>query len=226
MELSVVWAKSTTHHTRRSKALGLSLWLLLALGLIGCSENPTANETATQTALTVLNDGVMARFNADATAQALVPQPTPVPTADTDACDVLTQEEVTTALGKPMEQSTLPKSGRCIYQGASEFLMVSVYSGMTEEDAKKVFNSKWTNPNIPNGITGGGTNRYRHAKELTDLGDEAFVGATPPDSPTVRRAVFVRDGSKFFYLEWYTTITDRDLTQVAEDLARKILPRL
>ncbi|HEX8219332.1 MAG TPA: hypothetical protein VF914_08975 [Chloroflexia bacterium] len=226
MDVSGKEAKSTTPNATPSKVRCLSLFLLLALAVAGCSDKPGPDLVATQTAVTALNERVMARYNADATAQAAVPQATPVPTADTDACDLLTKEEVSAAVGKPMEPVTLPKSGRCIFQGESEFMLASVYTGMTEQDAKNLYNSKWTNPNIPNGIAGGGTNRYARARELTDLGDEAFLGETRPDDPTTRRAVFVRQGNKLFYLEWYTTVTDRDVSQAAIDLARKALPRL
>jgi hypothetical protein len=227
MNLPGDYATLAGQPSRRAKALRISLALLVALGATGCLDTaPAPDPSATQTAVAVLNDRVMARYNADATAQAADPPATAVPTATTDACDVLTVEEVSAALGKPMEQMTFSKSGRCIYQGEAEFLLVTVYAGMTEEDARSLYNSKWANPNIPNGVQGGGMNRYSRERELTDLGDEAFLGATRPENATVRRAVFVRKGNKLFHLEWYTTVIDRDVSQVAIDLARKVLSRL
>lgn len=225
MNLSDERAKPAWYLSRLPKSLGALLFLLLVLIVSGCGDdNSGPTVSATQTADAIFMDDLNKRQAIDATARSADPPLTPVPTAEADACDLLTKEEVNAAIGKPMEPVTMG-SGRCIYQGEAEYLMVSVYAGMTEDDAKMLFNSKWLNPNIPSGLQFA-ENIYRRERVIEGLGDEAFVAKNNERSATVRRAAFVRQGSKMFFVQWLTTVKDKDISQVTEDFARKILPRI
>jgi hypothetical protein len=230
------------------KAFAVTLFLLVAVAATGCSDDPAPDVLPTQAAGTPSAPTRSMRLTAQAvslatqhpvtpgaTALASTPAadgivsgpfytPTPVATTAAGACDLLTKEEVIEALGKPMEQVTYPETGRCLYQGDAEYLKVVVYGGLTEEDARSLYNTQWLNPNIPNGVQGGGMNIYGNERDIENLGDEAFIGAFSRGS--ARRLAFVRQGSTIFFIEWLTTVTDRDLNQVVEDLARLVLPRL
>jgi hypothetical protein len=122
-----------------------------------------------------------------------------------------------------MKQMT-SASGRCLYQGEAEYVTVTTYEGMSEADAKKVFDLKWMSPSMPSGTQGVET-VYARERDVNDLGDEAFV-TNSPRSAVPRSAAFVRQGSKFFIVQWTSSQADKDFSHIVEDLARKVLSRL
>jgi hypothetical protein len=209
--------------SRLLKASSLALFLLLLLIATACSDTNAPAVPATPVGQVKSEKDAQAISELQATEQAADPPRTPVPTGVADACKLLTKEEVNSAIGKPMEQITYD-SGRCIYQGDAEYLTVTVYEGMSEADAKKVFDLKWLSPQVPNSTQGGVQTLYARERELDDLGDEAFVAG--PRGGVQRNAVFVRQGSKFFIIQWTSSQAGKDFSQIIEDLARKVLPRL
>jgi hypothetical protein len=149
MNLSVNDMVSARGSRGSVRGLNLALFLLLVTIATACSDSvtPAPVPIATQTALQTQNEIERARYT-DATAQAAGPTPTYPPIAVTNACDVLTKEEVNSAIPKPMEP-TMMASGRCIYQGDAEYLLLTLYTGLTEEAAKKMFNWYWADPSFP-----------------------------------------------------------------------------
>lgn len=207
------------------KASSLVVFLLLLLITTACSDDNAPVVTATPSGKVQPEKDREALFVLQATEEAADPPRTPVPTGVVDACKLLTTEEVTAALGKPMEPVTLSGNGRCLYQGDAEYLRVTTYEGMSEADAKKVFDLKWLNPQVPNGTLGGGQTIYGRERDIDDLGDEAFIGSTARTGVPMS-AAFVRQGSKFFIVQWTSSQADKDFSPIIEDLARKVLPRL
>jgi hypothetical protein len=207
------------------KASSLVLFLLFLLTATACSDETAPVVPATPTGNVKPEKDRQAILVLQATETAADPPRTPVPTGVVDICTLLTTEEVTAAVGKPMEPVTFAGSGRCLYQGDAEFLRVTTYAGMSEADAKKVFDLKWLNPQMPNGIQGGGQTIYGRERDIDDLGDEAFIGGTARTGVPMS-AAFVRQGSKFFVIQWTSSQTDKDFSHIIEDLARKVLPRL
>jgi hypothetical protein len=205
------------------KASGLFLFLLLLLSATACSDGNAPAVPATPAGTVKPEKDREALNILRATEEAADPPRTPVPTGVADACKLLTKEEVTSAIGKPMEQVT-SASGRCLYQGEAEYVMVTTYEGMSEADAKKVFDLKWLNPSMPSGTQGIET-VYAREREVNDLGDEAFI-TNSPRSAVPRSAAFVRQGSKLFIVQWTSSQADKDFSHIVEDLARKVLPRL
>jgi hypothetical protein len=207
------------------RAVGLVLLAVLLACIAGCSDEvaPTPPPPPpTQTAAAIEIDQHEVRVHAEQTAT-LSPR-TPVPTAAADACKLLTKEEVAAAIGKPVEQTTATDTGRCSYQGDGEFLNVTLYAGMTEADAKKLFNFKYVNPSIPAGFM---ESMYVTGLEVDNVGDEAVMAHKPVMRPGSRREViYVREGSQVFYVLWVTTVFDKEPEQVLTDLAKKVLPRL
>lgn len=203
------------------RALGLVPLLVISASIAACSDGGGPVQSATQTASAAEFDVYQSRVHAEETAT-LSPR-TPVPTAPADACKLLTKEEVVAAIGKPMEPATNSRSGMCSYQGDAEFLSVVAYSGMTEDDARKLFNSKYVNPGI---VTGDSMHFYVTEREIDNLGDEALIASNPGQSEGVRRVIYVREGNQLFYIQWFTSVTDKDVTQVLTELATKVLSRL
>ena len=189
-----------------SRAFGAMLLLVLAFGITACSDDNGPVQPPTQAA-----------------AESDLSPRTPVPTAPVDACKVLTKEEVGAAIGKPMEQSTSSQSGRCAYQGDAEYLSVVVYAGMTEDDARKLYNSKYVNPSI---IVANNMNQFATDRKIDNLGDEALIASSPYQRAGAFRVIYVRKGNQLFYILWLTSVTDRDPAQVLTELAAKIIPRL
>ena len=206
------------------KVSSLVLFLLLLLVSTACSDDNRPPVPSPPPGTVKPEKDKQALFALQATEEAADPPRTPVPTGVADACKLLTKEEVTSAIGKPMEQVT-SASGRCLYQGEAEYVTVTVYEGMSEADAKKVFDLKWLNPQVPNGVQGGGQTIYGREREVNDLGDEAFVGGTARNG-VPRSAAFVRQGSKLLIVQWTSSQADKDFSRIVEDLARKVLPRL
>jgi hypothetical protein len=210
--------------SRLLKVFCLAPFLLLLLVSTACSDDNRPPVPSPPPGTVKPEKDREALFALQATEEAADPPRTPVPTGVAGACKLLTKEEVTSAIGKPMEQVTFA-SGRCLYQGEAEYLSVTTYEGMPEADAKKVFDLKWLNPQMPNGVQGGGQTIYGRERDIDDLGDEAFVGSTAR-SGIPMSAAFVRQGSKFFIIQWTSSQTDKDFSPIIEDLARKVLPRL
>jgi hypothetical protein len=212
------------------RVVGVVVLAALAVGLSACSDESgpipsatPATASITQTAASIEFDVYQVRLHAEETAT-LSPR-TPVPTALVDACKLLTKEEVVSAIGKPMEQTVSSDTGRCIYQGDGEFLSVTVYSGMSEVDAKKLFNFKYIDPSVPSGPFGNAA--YSTERTIEHVGDETMIARKPHErAGSERKLIYVRKGNQLFYILWLTTVIDRDVDEVLIGLAVKVIPRL
>jgi hypothetical protein len=197
-------------HTRVVLSLGITAVACIVLNGCSGSGQTTANTASLSSPGTPATANSAASISA-APSTAAVASPGAAGTGSSDPCALLTQTDVSAAIGGPVDTGT-PKShagaGSCVYDstdGANAGGLIAIASWQEVTDNVKV-----------NRIT---------LSPLSGLGDQAFTGFAGAGFP----ALVVRQGNVGFEISIHgphiTSLTDHGLSK-AEDLARLVLSRL